>query len=101
MSLRRYKNLHRMNPHNLTCHKGDTMSDTFSTIQNLAANKFNIDASILEPNQDIFQALKINSVDVLSLLTDLENHFGIEIPDYELQDVKTFQELVNVINERI
>lgn len=75
--------------------------EIYSQITELAGRKFSIDASSLAPEQDIFDALSINSVDVLSLLTDLETHFGIEIPDYELQDVKTFAQLADVVSDRI
>jgi acyl carrier protein len=36
----------------------------------------------------------------LSLLSELEAEFRIEIPDYELQGVKTFAELARVIEVR-
>lgn len=73
----------------------------FEKIQQMAGKKFNVDPSSIEPSGDIFQTLKINSVEVLSLLTELENQFGIEIPDYELQDVKSFGDLVSVIESRV
>ena len=50
---------------------------------------------------DFFEKLHINSIQALSLLTDLEKEFSIEIPDYELQDVKTFDQLAQLITSRI
>jgi len=37
----------------------------------------------------------------MDLLTELEESFGVEIPDYELQDVKTFRGLAEVIGRRL
>ena len=34
------------------------------------------------------------------LLTDLEDEFDVEIPDYELQDARTFAALADVIERR-
>ncbi|MCB0271998.1 MAG: acyl carrier protein [Bdellovibrionales bacterium] len=75
--------------------------NVFLTIQKLASEKFSISLDLIEPSKDIFTTLQINSVDVLSMLTDLENHFSIEIPDYELQDVRSFEDLTNVISDRL
>jgi acyl carrier protein len=38
---------------------------------------------------------------LLSLLSELEQHFGVEIPDYELRDVRTFAQLAACIEQRL
>jgi acyl carrier protein len=38
---------------------------------------------------------------VLELLSELELTFDIEIPDYELRDVRTFAELAEQIDKRL
>jgi len=74
------------------------MSDVIlSELKEIIHKKFSIELQNIQIEKDIFDTLNVNSVDVLSLLTDLEDHFDIEIPDYELQDVKTFGQLVDVI----
>ena len=37
----------------------------------------------------------------MELLTDVEEAFGVEIPDYELQGVTTFGALATVIKRRL
>jgi acyl carrier protein len=54
----------------------------------------------LAPEDDIFEALGIDSVQVLELLSELEMHFDVEIPDYELREVRTFAELAEQIDRR-
>jgi acyl carrier protein len=49
----------------------------------------------------MFDTLGIDSMDALELLTDLEQAFDVEIPDYEVQDVRTFQELAEVVATRL
>jgi acyl carrier protein len=49
----------------------------------------------------VFESLGIDSVQVLELLSELELEFDIEIPDYELRNVKTFAELGRVIDRRL
>jgi len=55
----------------------------------------------LAPNDDFFKKLGIDSLQALELLTRLENHFGIELPDYELQGVTDFRTLANRIQSRL
>ena len=71
-----------------------TLSDT---ILDLAAKRFSVDRSTLSVENDLFESLQIDSLQALDLLTELEEAFGVEIPDYELQEVRSFQELVDVV----
>ncbi len=77
------------------------MADVLEKLFSLSSKKFNVDQATLSANDDIFEKLQINSIQSLSLLTDLEKEFQIEIPDYELQDVKTFDQLAKLISNRI
>lgn len=67
----------------------------------LAARRFSVDVSTLSAGQDLFEALGIDSLQALDLLTELEDTFDVEVPDYELQDVRTFAELAAVIEDRL
>ena len=48
-----------------------------------------------------FDKLKIDSSQALELLTRLENHFNVELPDYEMQGVSDFQTLAERIQARL
>jgi acyl carrier protein len=72
-----------------------------SRLLDLAAAKFSRPRVSLSPEQDLFDALEIDSVDAMTLLTALESEFRIEIPDYEVQDVRTFSALAEVIERRL
>lgn len=77
---------------------------TDSTTQRLielAAKRFQRDAANLKPSDDFFEALGIDSLQALDLLTDLEDAFDVEIPDYELQGMNTFNQLAEVIGRRL
>ena len=76
------------------------MADTTSRLIALAAKKFKVAPETLAADQDFFDALGIDSVQALELLSDLEIEFDVEVPDYELQGVKTFAALAQVIDDR-
>ena len=76
------------------------MSDVTTKLFDLASKKFKVDAKTLSLSDDLFEKLQINSIQALSLLSDLEREFHIEIPDYELQDVRTLEQLAQLIENR-
>ena len=78
-----------------------TADKTLDEILNLAATHFKVSRAKLSPDDDFFQALGIDSLQTLDLLTKLENHFHVELPDYELQGVTNFRTLAGKIQSRL
>ena len=74
---------------------------TVDKLITLAAARFDRDVSAIVPDADVFEALAIDSMQVLELLSELELEFDVEIPDWELRGVKTFAELAKVIDRRL
>lgn len=78
-----------------------TSDKTLDEILTLAAAHFKVPREKLTPDDDFFKTLGIDSLQTLDLLTKLENHFRIELPDYELQGVSDFRTLANRIQARL
>ncbi|HLV86116.1 MAG TPA: acyl carrier protein [Candidatus Sulfotelmatobacter sp.] len=78
-----------------------TADQTLDEILNLAASHFKVPRQKLSPDEDFFKALGIDSLQTLDLLTKLENHFHVELPDYELQGVTDFRTLAVKIQSRL
>jgi acyl carrier protein len=78
-----------------------TPDQTVDEILNLAATYFKIPREKLTPDDDFFKTLAIDSLQALDLLTRLEQHFHIELPDYELQGVSDFRTLASRIQSRL
>jgi acyl carrier protein len=74
---------------------------TLNEILNLAATHFKVARDKLTPDDDFFKTLGIDSLQALDLLTRLENHFRVELPDYELQGVSDFRTLASRIQARL
>jgi acyl carrier protein len=74
---------------------------TLNEILSLAATHFKVPRERLAPDDDFFKTLGIDSLQTLDLLTKLENHFHIELPDYELQGVSDFRTLASRIQARL
>jgi len=78
-----------------------TIDQTTREVVDLAARHFNVAAGTLAPADDFFKKLGIDSLQALELLSRLENHFGIELPDYEVQGVSDFRTLAERIQSRL
>ena len=78
-----------------------TLEQTTDEILTLAAAHFKVPRADLQPNDDFFKKLGIDSLQALELLTRLENHFGIELPDYEVAGVSDFRTLASRIQARL
>lgn len=77
------------------------IQQTVREILDLASEHFKVPREALDPSDDFFKTLKIDSLQALDLLTRLENHFRVELPDYEVQGVTDFQTLADRIQARL
>ncbi len=77
------------------------VDQTLDQVLNLAATHFKVPREGLAPDDDFFKTLKIDSLQALDLLTRLEQHFHVELPDYELQGVTDFRTLAGRIQSRL
>ncbi|MFZ0800716.1 MAG: acyl carrier protein [Terriglobales bacterium] len=78
-----------------------TTDKTLDEILSLAAAHFKVPRQKLTADDDFFKTLGIDSLQALDLLTKLESHFRIELPDYELQGVSDFRTLASRIQARL
>jgi len=77
------------------------VTTTVSRLIEVCARRFNRNPSELDAHADVFESLGVDSMQVLSLLSELEQHFDVEIPDYELREVRTFEQLASCIDQRL
>jgi acyl carrier protein len=78
-----------------------TTDQTLDEILTLASSHFKVPREKLSPDDDFFKTLGIDSLQSLDLLTKLESHFHVELPDYELQGVTDFRTLAGKIRARL
>ena len=76
-------------------------NQTLEEVLTLASAHFKVSRDKLTPDDDFFKTLGIDSLQALDLLTRLEHHFHIELPDYELQGVSDFRTLAERIQSRL
>ena len=78
-----------------------TIQEVTDEVLQLAAGQFKVPRAELSAGDDFFKKLGIDSLQALVLLSHIENHFHIELPDYELQGVTDFRTLAARIHARL
>jgi acyl carrier protein len=75
--------------------------DLVDRLLTLARERYGERASQLTAGDDLYEALQMDSMEAMDLLTALEDAFDVEIPDYELQDVRTIASIAEIVGRRL
>ena len=70
---------------------------TFYKIKAILAEQLDADIDEMTMDTDIAKDLGADSLDVVELLMSIEDEFSVEIPDEEIENIKTIGELVEYI----
>ena len=67
----------------------------------ILAEQFDVDEDSITNDTDLQDDLGADSLDVVDLLMSIEDEFEIEIPDEEIEHIRTVGELVNYIESNM
>ncbi len=69
----------------------------FEKVKNILSEQLDVEEDKITMDSMIADDLGADSLDVVDLLMSLEDEFEIEIPDEEIENIKTVGNLVNYI----
>jgi acyl carrier protein len=75
--------------------------DLLSRFTRCAVETLDVEASKVTREARFAEDLDADSLDVVQLVMELEDEFGIEIPEEELKDVKTVGEALDLVAAKI
>lgn len=70
-------------------------------IKVILAEQFDVEEDSLQNDTDLQDDLGADSLDVVDLLMSIEDEFEIEIPDEEIENIRTVGDLVNYIESNV
>lgn len=73
--------------------------DTMQRIRTIVAEKLSIEPQTISP-QSTLQDLGADSLDMVEIIMNIEEEFGIQINDEEAEKLHTMAEVVNYVHER-
>lgn len=73
----------------------------FEKVREVIAEQLEISPSEIVPESKLAEDLKADSVDIVGIVMNLENEFGLEFAFEDLEGIKTVADAVKYIEERI
>ena len=67
----------------------------------ILSEHFSVEEETITPQTDMAEDLEADSLDVVDVLMSIEDEFEIEIPDEEIDNIRTVGELEKYIKENI
>jgi acyl carrier protein len=66
-------------------------------IKEIIAEQLGVEANLLSPEANIMDDLGADSLDIVELVMALEEEFGIEIPDENVEKINTVQDVIDYV----
>ena len=73
--------------------------DTFERIRELLAEQLDIDEDKITMDSDILEDFEADSLDVVDMVMNLEDEFGVEVPDEQIENFHTVGDVVRYVEE--
>ncbi len=73
--------------------------DIFEKVKALVAEQLDADADSIQENTSISDDLGADSLDVVDLVMAIEDEFSIEIPEDQVENIKTVGDIVKYIED--
>jgi acyl carrier protein len=73
--------------------------EILAKIQEITADRLGVDESDVTPDASFREDLEADSLDLVELIMELEEQFGMEIPDEEAEKITTVEEAVDYVVE--
>lgn len=75
--------------------------EVFDALQEVLVGKLKVDADAVRPEANLFEDLGLDSIDLMSAVMAIEEQFGIEVSDKELENVATVGEAVELLSGKV
>jgi acyl carrier protein len=71
----------------------------FENVRKNIAKQLDIPEESITMESKLIEDLKADSLDVVELIMDLEQQYGVEIPDDDLPSIRTVGDIVKYLNK--
>lgn len=71
----------------------------FEKVAAIIAEQLEVDVNDIELDTDLAEDLGADSIDLVDLIMTFEDEFDLEIPDEDVEDVKTVGDIVRYLEE--
>ena len=69
----------------------------FEKVAKMLSEQLNVPVDSITPQSEVVKDLGADSLDVVELMMALEDEYGITLPEGEIENVKTVQDIVDMM----
>ncbi|MFV0413233.1 MAG: acyl carrier protein [Oscillospiraceae bacterium] len=73
----------------------------FERIRQILVDQLDLEEDRITMDSDIIEDLEADSLDVVDLIMSMEDEFGVEVPDDQIENFKTVGDIVRYVEENI
>lgn len=73
----------------------------FEKLKDMIADQLDVDAEAIKMESSITEDLHADSLDVVDLIMAIEGEFDLEIPDNDVENIKTVGDIVNYVEANV
>jgi acyl carrier protein len=79
------------------------MSDEelLDALRDVLVDKLKVDGTKVQPQASLYDELGLDSIDLMTAVMAMEERFGIEISDNELEQVTTVGDAVRLLSQKV
>lgn len=71
-----------------------------NTVKNIIAKHLRMNSDDIEENTDIIEELGADSLDLAEIFSEFEEEFNLEIPEEDIEEIKTVRDIVEYLETR-
>lgn len=73
----------------------------FEKVSKLISEQLDISESRIDMDSDVIDDFEADSMDIVDLIMSLEEEFGIEVPDDDIENLRKVSDIVKYIEEKM
>ncbi len=75
--------------------------ETMKALEEVLVDRMQVDAHRITPEANFFNDLGLDSIDLVTTVMAIEERFGIEVADAELETIETVGEAVELLSGKV
>jgi acyl carrier protein len=73
----------------------------YDALKEVLVGRLKVEPEAIKPEASLFEDLGLDSIDLMTAVMAIEEQFGIEVPDSDLEGVNTVEDAVGVLASKV
>ena len=78
-----------------------TPEEISDSVKEIFQKTLKVDPAKIQPETNLKDDLNLDSLDMIEVVYEVEDHFDVQIPEESIKDIQTFQQVVDGLQQAI